>query len=59
MKPQKKAKKLSSELENRKRNLAVVEETIKSDPSSEQKLEPVKTFLSERIESIELELNKN
>jgi hypothetical protein len=47
---------LTSQLENRKRNLAVVEEAIQSDPHSGEILVPVKDFLSQRIESIELEL---
>jgi len=59
MKPSTKSKKLVSQLEDRKRNLAVVEETIRTDPSSEVKLDPVKLFLSQRIESMELELKKN
>jgi hypothetical protein len=59
MKPSTKSKKLESQLEHRKRNLAVVEETIRSDPSSEAKLDPVKLFLSQRIESMELELKRH
>lgn len=60
MKPtKKKPEKLASELENRKRNLAVIQETMRSDPSSEPTLEPVKNFLSQRIESIEIELRKS
>jgi len=47
---------LTTQLENRKRNLAVIEETIQSDPNSGEKLVPVKDFLAHRIESIELEL---
>jgi len=52
----KKSDKLASQLENRKRNLAVIEETIQSDPQSGDRLVPVKDFLSHRIESMELEL---
>ena len=52
----KKSDKLASQLENRKRNLAVIEETIRSDSQSGESLAPVKEFLSHRIESIELEL---
>jgi hypothetical protein len=59
MKPGGKSRKIASQLESRKRNLAVIEETIKSDPRSEQKLDPVKEFLSQRIESLELELKRN
>jgi septal ring factor EnvC (AmiA/AmiB activator) len=59
MRSRKKSEKLASQLESRKKNLAVVEETIREDPSSQEKLDPVKTFLSQKIESIELELRKN
>jgi hypothetical protein len=59
MKPVKKSKKIESQLENRKRNLEVVEETIRSDPTSEEKLDSVKDFLSRRIESLEVELKRN
>jgi hypothetical protein len=59
MKPDKKSKKLNVELQNRKRNLEVVEEAIRTDPASQEKLDPVKLFLSQRIESLELELMKN
>jgi hypothetical protein len=59
MKPERKSRKLASQLENRKKNLAVVEETMRADPSSEEKLDPVKMFLSQRIESMELELKRN
>jgi len=52
----KKSDKLASQLESRKRNLAVIEETIQADPESRETLAPVKNFLSHRIESIELEL---
>jgi len=51
-----KSDKLTSQLEDRKRNLAVVEEAIQSDPHSVKTLVPVKDFLSQRIETIELEL---
>ncbi len=57
MKPAK-PEKLASQLEHRKKNLAVVEETIKSDPSSVELLDPVKVFLSQRIESMQNELTK-
>lgn len=59
MKARKKSEKLASQLENRKRNLAVIEETIHADPSSQQKLDSVKVFLSRRIETMELELTKS
>jgi hypothetical protein len=59
MRPVKKSKKIESQLENRKRNLEVVEETIRSDPASEEKLDSVKDFLSRRIESLEVELRRN
>jgi hypothetical protein len=59
MKPDRKSKKLESQLENRRRNLEVVKETIRSDPASESTLGSVKVFLSERIESMEHELNRN
>jgi len=59
MKPGKKSNKLESQLQNRKKNLEVVEETIRSDPASENKLGSVKVFLSQRIESMEHELNKS
>ncbi len=59
MKPVKKSAKVASQLENRKKNLAVIEETIRSDPSSEEKLESVKMFLTQRIESMELELTRH
>ncbi len=59
MKPVKKSAKVASQLVNRKKNLAVIEETIRSDPSSEEKLESVKMFLTQRIESMELELTRH
>ena len=59
MKPVKKSRKLANELEDRKKNLAVIEETIRVDPRSVEILDPVKIFLSQRIESIELELTRN
>lgn len=55
----KKADRLASQLQNRKQNLAVIEETMKSDPGSEHRLEPVKEFLNQRIESLELALKRN
>ncbi|MDA4129775.1 MAG: hypothetical protein OK457_03285 [Thaumarchaeota archaeon] len=51
--------KTSSQLQNRKRNLAVIQETIDADKNSGYKLVPVKDFLSHRIESLELELKRN
>ena len=51
--------KLSSQLENRRRNLAAIQETIEADKNSGYKLVPVKDFLSQRIESMELELKRN
>jgi len=59
MKSRQKSDKLASQLDNRRKNLAVVEETIRSDPNSGELLDPVKTFLSRRIETMELELRKN
>ena len=56
---ERKPEKIASQLENRKRNLAVIEETIEADKNSGYKLVPVKDFLSQRIESLELELRKN
>ena len=54
-----KPEKIASQLRSRKRNLAVIQETIETDKSSGYKLVPVKDFLSQRIESLELELKKN
>jgi hypothetical protein len=51
--------KLYSQLEHRRKNLAVIEQTIEADKNSGYKLVPVKDFLSQRIESLELELKKN
>jgi hypothetical protein len=59
MKSASKSQKLSLQLEHRKKNLAVVEETIRSDPAAQEILDPVKVFLYQRIESIELELRKS
>jgi len=59
MRTHKKSEKLSSQLENRKRNLAVIEETMQADPTSQEKLDSVKVFLSRRIEMLELELTKS
>ena len=56
---EKKPEKIAYQLENRKRNLAVIQETIEADKNSGYKLVPVKDFLSQRIESLELELRKN
>lgn len=48
--------KLHSELENRKHNLAVIQETIEADARSGQKLLSVRDFLYKRIETLEQEL---
>ncbi|MDA4110994.1 MAG: hypothetical protein OK439_00535 [Thaumarchaeota archaeon] len=50
---------IASELENRKRNLTVIQETIAADKVSGYKLVPVKDFLSRRIESLEQDLKMN
>jgi hypothetical protein len=47
---------ISSQLENRKHNLAVVEEAIESDSRTAEKLVPVREFLSQRIQILENEL---
>ena len=49
---------LHSQLENRKRNLAAISETIAADKNSGYKLVPVKDFLTQRIESLEHELKR-
>jgi hypothetical protein len=56
-----KSKKLASQLENRKQNLAVIQEAIKADSRNGQKLVPVEEFLAQRIELLEneLEFKKN
>ena len=54
--PTKSKTKIAGQLENRKRNLAVIEETIRLDDISGQKLIPVREFLTERIEVLEKEL---
>jgi len=59
MKSVSKTQRLAHQLEDRKRNLAVIEETIRTDPGSVEMLDSVKVFLSHRIESIELELTRN
>jgi hypothetical protein len=51
--------KISLQLENRKRNLAVIQEAIDIDKNSGYKLIPVKDFLSQRIDSLEHELKRN
>jgi hypothetical protein len=51
--------KLYSQLENRRRNLVAIEQTIEADKNSGYKLVPVKDFLSQRIESLEQELKRN
>jgi hypothetical protein len=52
-----KPRKLESELEDRKRNLAVVQEAIEADSVSGPKLIPVRDFLNQRIEKIENEIH--
>ena len=59
MKPVRQSKKIESQLQIRKKNLEVVEETIRSDPDSENTLGSVRVFLSQRIETLEHELNRN
>ena len=54
--PTKSIRKIAGQLENRKRNLAVIEETIRLDDTSGQKLIPVREFLTERIQLLENEL---
>ena len=49
-------KKIASQIENRKHNLAVVQEAIQADARSAEKLVPVRDFLSHRIELLEQEL---
>ncbi len=51
--------KISMQLENRKRNLAVIQEAIETDKSYGYKLIPVKDFLAQRIDSMQLELKRN
>ncbi|MCL4519371.1 MAG: hypothetical protein M1587_09255 [Thaumarchaeota archaeon] len=50
--------KLEYELENRKRNLAAIQETIQRDANSGQKLESVRDFLSQRVQRLEQELSQ-
>ena len=47
---------LNSQLEERKRNLRVIDECIESDPNPSQKLIEVRDFLARRIHMIEQEL---
>ncbi|MHB1867949.1 MAG: hypothetical protein ACYCPP_03290 [Nitrososphaerales archaeon] len=49
-------KNVASQIENRKHNLAVVQEAIAADSRSAEKLVPVREFLSHRIELLEQEL---
>ncbi|HVB11748.1 MAG TPA: hypothetical protein VNE86_01345 [Nitrososphaerales archaeon] len=51
-----KKKGVISQIENRKHNLAVVQEAIEADSRSAEKLYPVRDFLSQRIELLEREL---
>ncbi|MGA2874236.1 MAG: hypothetical protein ABSE82_01745 [Nitrososphaerales archaeon] len=48
--------KIVSQLENRKHNLAVVQEAIQADARSAETLAPVRDFLSQRIAVLEQEL---
>ncbi|MDG6905097.1 MAG: hypothetical protein JRN20_04850 [Nitrososphaerota archaeon] len=48
--------KIISQLENRKHNLAVLQEVTKNDASSAEILAPVRDFLSSRIRTLEHEL---
>ncbi|MDG7001799.1 MAG: hypothetical protein JRN15_22105 [Nitrososphaerota archaeon] len=50
--------KLEYELESRKRNLAVIQETIQRDANSGQKLESLREFLSQRVQRLEQELSQ-
>lgn len=49
-------KKIISQIENRKHNLAVVQEVIQTDARSAEKLVPVRDYLSNRIQVLEREL---
>jgi hypothetical protein len=49
--------KLESQLEDRKRNLRVVQEAIDSDGRNGQQLVPVREFLNQRIATLESELD--
>ena len=51
--------KIFSQLENRKKNLAVIQEAIDGDKNSGYLLIPVKDFLVHRIDSLQLELKRN
>jgi hypothetical protein len=51
-----KKKSVVSQLENRKHNLAVIQEAIASDSRAGEKLLPVREFLYQRIEVLEREL---
>jgi hypothetical protein len=50
------SRRLETELEDRKRNLAVVQEAITTDSVSGRKLIPVRDFLTHRIEQLEGEI---
>ncbi|MDG6995412.1 MAG: hypothetical protein JRN52_05775 [Nitrososphaerota archaeon] len=50
--------KLEHELESRKRNLAVIQETIQHDSNSGEKLLGLRDFLSQRVQQLERELNQ-
>ena len=50
--------KLEYQLENRKRNLAVIQEAIRRDSNSGQKLVAVRDFLVRRVQQLENELNQ-
>ena len=49
-------RKILSQIENRKHNLAVLQEVIQSDTRSAEKLVPIRDFLSNRIRTLEQEL---
>ena len=49
---------LEDQLENRRKNLAVIQETIQRDASSGHKLFAVRDFLARRVQELEHELNE-
>lgn len=49
-------KSIASELENRKHNLAVIQEAMEADANSGEKLVSVRDYLSSRIQLLEQEL---
>ena len=51
-----KKKSIASQLENRKHNLAVIQEAIQTDARAGQKLLQVRDFLTQRIRVLEQEL---